>query len=782
MIQYLEHDEGIEELARLFTEERLIPVFGAGFTKGASAFQGKVPDGDECTKLMKDILRKYVKEIPEESLQAFDFNQTAKRLRNAVSRSIIPEKEYTKFFKHYFTDVTIESINRQFLELPWPYAFTINVDDGIENTGLFDVILPYQHARKAAGGKRVLYKLHGDAAYEIKYEKEDNIVFDSDQYTQSLNSESNQSMRENFSNAYKEFNLVFIGCSLKNEPDIKYIYKGIAKERLRTMGIVLRTERLSEVDEEDLEDYGITHIILVKDFSLFYIDFFYNISEKLNQGLFDEYPFINPKVQHINDSDYKFFSGYRLFDEKNNLFYQSDLFIDRDCMDEIDTALEQYNIVFVEGRRFSGKTALLCKLCEKEKRRTVFFFPSTTLENSDVIQKIVEKHKSGLLLFDSNALSVESYYMLRDEFDILIKNDNRIVIVLNQSDNYLSEIINSDYILLKNSFTDREIERLIPKTNKYGFTKRRLRNTNLDYLKVLEQEQKLSMSLSLNLPSKYTRNEQILLLLLCVKDKVYSRDINSLRIKNCEIKNFISRTKILLEWVKTAKGERNTYSTHKLVHNSKNILLEEIKKIDSKETIEAIRYIVITFRNGDNNQKRMFREVMQFDTLNQLFGRKKGAGKLIFQVYENLEQELKDDLHFWLQRSKSIYRLATNDYWKLKTAYSYAKKVYLDSENSTLTAKAALTISLICGLIYDQERGSLRKRELQEEAINLGYQAIFSEYYRQEKRLRNDLSVENARKNYSELIHDLCQSYIQKDTWRNRELNKKAKAIIEKLQ
>ena len=83
---------------------------------------------------------------------------------------------------------------------------------------------------------------------------------------------------------------------------------------------------------------------------------------------------------------------------------------------------------------------------------------------------------------------------------------------------------------------------------------------------------------------------------------------------------------------------------------------------------------------------------MQFDTLNQLFGRKKGAVKLIFKVYESLEQLLSDDLHFWLQRSKSIYRLVPNQYWKLKTSYSYAKKVYMDGKNITLTTKAALSV------------------------------------------------------------------------------------------
>ena len=238
---------------------------------------------------------------------------------------------------------------------------------------------------------------------------------------------------------------------------------------------------------------------------------------------------------------------------------------------------------------------------------------------------------------------------------------------------------------------------------------------------------------------------------------------------------------ILVEWIKTSKGEKNTYSAYKLVHNSKNIIMDEIQKLSHEDIIHVILTIVNAFKNGDLNQKRTYREVMQFDTLNQLFGRKKGAGKLIFMVYENLETLLKNDLHFWLQRSKSIYRLVPTNYWKLKTAYSYAKKVYLDSDNETLTTKAALTVSLICSLLYSLEKNNTIRQDFQKEAIELGFQAIFSEYYKQEKRLKNDLNIENSRKNYVDLIQNICSSYVLSPI-SNASTIRKSRAIIEKLQ
>lgn len=780
MINYIDYNQGIQKLSQLLLEERLIPIFGAGFSKSSPSLGGCVPDGPECTNLMKALIKKYIPDIDESLLASNNFNDTAKRLKKSVPH-FIPEFDYLEFFKNNFTEVKLSTIKKNFLQLPWPFAFTINIDDGIENTNIFNPILPYQNARKNySNNKHSLFKLHGDAKYELKYKQENNIIFDSDQYTQSLNDPNNQTMKECFSNAYKEFNLLFIGCSLTNEPDIKFIYNSIAKERFNTMGIILKTHKLTRFEEDDLEEYGITDIILVKDYDLFYTDFFNMVSKFQIEEKSNNYPFINPIINNIEDRDLKYFSGYRCFSEQENTFYKPNLIIDRDYICELENSLKSFNIVFIEGRRFSGKTYLLCTLCAREKRRKIFFFPSTTQESSDMISNIIYYHQNSMLIFDSNSLSNECYYMLQDIIDILQKNNNKVVIALNQSDNFLPELIKSDYIKIKNVFSDHELSLLTPKTNLYALTKRRIRNSNLDYLNILRKEQDISISLNLKLPPKYTKNEQIILLLLGTKDKIYSRELNSLGIKYSEIQSFLSRVSILCEWLRTVKGETGTYSAYKLVHNSKNIILDEIRKIGSDDIIQSIISIVKTFRNGDNNQKRIYREVMQFDTLNQLFGRKKGAGKLIFNVYQNLESQLSDDLHFWLQRSKSIYRLIPNDYHKLKISYSYAKKVYLDSNNDTLTTKAALSVSLICSLLYNLERNNEAKLNWLEESIFLGYEAIFSDYYKQEKRLNNDLNTENQHNNYANLIKKSCSNYILL-IHKNSIINSKAIRILDKL-
>ena len=124
------------------------------------------------------------------------------------------------------------------MDLKWPFAFTLNVDDGIERNSDFSPILPF-HIFRRNERKKIIYKLHGDAQTEYKY-KETNIVFDDDQYLQVITDDKNKAMRESFSSAYRDFNLLFIGCSLDEESDIKYIYKSIRADRLKVKGILLK--------------------------------------------------------------------------------------------------------------------------------------------------------------------------------------------------------------------------------------------------------------------------------------------------------------------------------------------------------------------------------------------------------------------------------------------------------------------------------------------------------------------------------------------------------------
>ncbi len=775
----IRQEEGISKLIQQLTEEKLIPVFGAGFSAKAEALSGVVPDGNLASKMMKKIIVDCVDFVTEEELAGKGFNDVAK-LFNQLNKKDLLKGRYKDFFRSNFTEVQLDSIKNEFLQIAWPYALTLNVDDAIERTGCFEAILPYLNAENRNESSKTLYKLHGDAAFECRYcHKEATIVFDMDQYTKSLNDEHNQSFRDCVCNTYRDFNMIFIGCSLSSEPDLKYLYNQVKGEEKETARFILREKEPDKLEKITLEDYGITDVILVEDYERFYVDFLKEYRCAAVGMRIKEYPFKNPKSIIEEDTDLKYFGGYRLFNEKENCFHRSSLLVVRDCISEIQEVLKSNNLVMLVGRRFSGKTAILSFLCDQEVRNNVFFFPSTALESPDVIQRLLSQVENALLVFDTNALSSESYFLIRDNEEILCQKHNRIIMAVNQSDNYLSEVIDCKEVRIKNQFSDKEIQDFKEQSAAFGFVKRDTFSTNLDYLEKLHKEQKLPVLSAIQLPKSYTENEKILLLILCVKDKVYTKDIYSLGISQSELKRFLDRAQKLVELIHNSKGENSiSKSSQKLVHNSKLILLKEIQNFQSQDTVNAILRIVKAFLNGDNDQKRIYKEVMQFDTLNQLFGRKSGAGRLIFKVYEKLQPVLKDDLHYWLQRAKSIYRLVSDtQYFKLKEAYGYAKKAYMDSNQKSLTAKAALTTSLICCLLYRLERNPIEKQEYQKEAIRLGHEAIRSEYYRFQDRLNNEL--DSSYKGYRNNLIDTCKEFVMISN--DKVLREKAYEIMRKF-
>lgn len=769
-------EEGIRILIQQLEEERLIPIFGAGFSRGAKARNGIVPDGKEATKMMQKIILQCVDFIAEQVLTAKTFNDTAKLFNQLNSKGLLKGR-YKEFFRNNFTEVHLDNVKKSFLEIAWPYALTLNVDDAIEQTAAFTAILPYLNADNDYRRNKSIYKLHGDATFECRYlHDEATIVFDMDQYTKSLNDVHNQSFRDCICNTYRDFNMLFIGCSLTNEADLKYLYNQTKEEAKETSRYILRQERPDFLEEIALEEHGITDVILTEDYDLFYVNFLNEYQNHKVKTKIADYPFKNPTIKVEQDNDLKYFGGYRAFDEKENCFHRSKLIIERDCVDSLQRHLERYNMVVLVGRRFSGKTAVLGMLCEKEVRRNVYFFPSTTSEGSDVIQNLFNNSENALFIFDTNSLSPDSYFLIRDSKSVLKEKRNKVIIAVNQSDNYLTEEIDCEEIPVKNYFSEKELGFFKEEADSFGFAKRTSHSTNLDYLEQLHTEQKLSALKALQLPKSYTENERILMLLLGVKDKVYTNDILTLGIPWSESQRFLDRTSMLTELIKNSKGENSSNkSSRKLVHNSKMILLKEIQNFQSEDTLNAIVKIVTCFLKGNYDQKRIYKEVMQFDTLNQLFGRKSGAGKLIFNVYEELQPILKNDLHYWLQRAKSIYRLVPdNNYGKLKESYGYAKKVYLDSNQKSLSAKAALTTSLICCLLYRLEQNRQEKLEYQREAIRLGYEAIQSEYYRSETRLNSELDS----RGYRSRLLETCQNFSTKND--NRNLNYMAHEIIRK--
>lgn len=121
--------EGIKILARLICERNVIPVFGAGFTMNNRAYKGQVPDGTHATMMMKKLLLENCSKIKDADIKDMDFNETSEMFID-----LVPKEIRTEFFRDYFTEVQLGISQKELLQFNWPYAYTLNIDDGIENT------------------------------------------------------------------------------------------------------------------------------------------------------------------------------------------------------------------------------------------------------------------------------------------------------------------------------------------------------------------------------------------------------------------------------------------------------------------------------------------------------------------------------------------------------------------------------------------------------------------------------------------------------------------------
>lgn len=773
-MELLSQLNGINIIARLISKRDIIPIFGAGFSMNSKAYKGVVPDGKCATEKMKELIVKHRSEISEDDVKNLDFNKTSE-----LFIELVPKEIRTEFFKNYFTEVSIGTQQKEFLEINWPYAYTLNIDDAIENTTCFKPVLPYKNLNAPNTSIKLLYKLHGDAATEVTYLTDENIVFSHKQYIQSITAKENQDFLRNLRSDFSTNNMIFIGCSLFNEPDLKYVY-GKAEHSSSTLKILLREKKPTFLEEVGLQDYGINTIVLIEDYSYFYQQLIKEVRRLAAEEDLVNYKFKSPVVTTMNNKSdaIHLLSGNPIFDEKENLFYKGGMHVLRDCIEEVEEQLKINNCVIVKGRRFSGKTFLLCSLCERQKRNTIYFFPSTTFVDEELLCLLLNKENNSYFIFDSNSISNGCYRLLVNSYNLLKKNSNKLIIAVNSNDNYIMESLQATFVEIQSTFQEQELQQNIDKANSYGLIRRYLNNTNMDYLEMLSQKQKIDIP-NLNIfPKMLSLNEKILLLLLTASDKIYMSDIMALGIPLFDVEVFKKSFPLIIEEVLVDINEKTNYSSTKLVHNSKVVLMKLLDRIDREEIIECIIHIVEMVKN-DRTRYRIYIDIILFDTLNQLFGGKKGAGHLIFEVYEKLEPYLCDSLHYWLQRAKSIYWLFFSDSTKLKEAYSYSAKVYFDGGYS-IKPKAALTSSLISCLISNLEKDIGEKQYYLEHAIEFGYEAVNSDYYRFNKGYLNNELKPRKRMNSCELMKNICNEYIE--YYCATDTLEKAKKLIDKLE
>jgi len=656
LIDIIEYGEGIEQLVKYAMNKKLIPIFGAGFTAGCQSINGIVPNAQRATESMCDlILNSGSCALQEYDIKKMDFSEISDLFFEYVSRD-----ERAVYFEDFYTGVGLFQHQVDFLtKVNWPYAYTLNVDDGIEKNSDFNPILPYHKFRRPKTSKKILYKLHGDAEYESKYidKIQDNIVFSQSQYLQAITSEDNTDIYKALLADYAQEHLLFVGCSLQEERDLQFVYeksKSIQKDAYR---IVLKNEIPTEQEQRNLKKHGINEIILVNNFENFYTDFLSTYKKYQTESKEKIYKHINPEIliQTGKKESLKLIANANIFNATDNAFLKGALHIFRNALHDIQHELNASSFVLLKGRRFSGKTYVLCSLAEYYKKKDVFYFPSESFVDEEVVELVLSSQKNSLFLFDSNSISPDVYALIIKLSITLKENNNYLVIAINSNDNYLLTKLDCNVIELKNSFYGDEISMSEKAQDSFGLARRKFGQTNIDYLYVLRKDQNISIPFATSKMSKLLSKERSVLIALCALDKLYYSDLIALDLNRRDIEDMCKKLSPFVEMVPTSENEVTRHSTTKMVHNSKIAIVELVKQFQIREISDSIFMIVKKYKS-DYSRRRLYIDVILFDTLNQIFSGNDDSKFLIYTIYKDLQSLLENDLHYWLQRAKSIYR------------------------------------------------------------------------------------------------------------------------------
>ncbi|WP_164763066.1 SIR2 family protein [Paenibacillus humicus] len=767
-MNYLNFNEELFRMTQLAAEGKLIPLIGSGFTRGLKSKRGIVPDGNEANEIMKKIIIASCPEISEDSIHDYELDNTSSVF---FSREV-PKDKQRDFLTNYFTKVVIDKSDARhsFVNLDWPYIYTLNIDDAIEKNTNFEKIVPYKKISSSIfKHKKPVFKLHGDANYEVEYEDAENLIFSPSQYERSLASEENKTMRDYIRADFGTKNIIFVGCSLLKEFDIGYILKLIPENDLQyNKRILVRTSKPDKAQEIALSNKGITDILLVESYDIFYSEFSKKLQEIQGKDRFGKYKYKNPSFERVETSNYKrqldLLYGEKMFEINANVFSKAEFYIQRTLASKIVRELSDKVIVCIKGRRFSGKSYLLANITEMLPDRSIYYFPSNITVDDILIQSLVNE-QDCIFLFDSNSIIYSASRLLLDLQSRLIENRIKIIIATNSSDGIWSRFDNKDEYYVRNYFSIDELKAFNQSASKLGWIDRISTQTNIDYIFYLNSVQKVGDSKKFQATGTLSEKELAAIIIVASRDKAYYGELLSIGFDTNQIEQLTRKMSLLIETEETTREEQEYHSGRKLVHNSKGALINYLSSgIGNQKIINAISLVVKKLA-GNPRYNETSKTIMLYDTLNQLFSSKEvsGVSSLILNLYSELDVILSSDMHYWLQRAKAHYNIRGKDKEALSRAFTFGIKSYdMAKENEDHKLKCALTISLICGRLWSLESILEEKIKMMDKAIEWYFKAFCSgkEY---DKYINKN--IENASKwpTENDFAKLLRYSMLQKD-------------------
>ena len=681
-VKIVRFEEVKKDIFNAIRRKSLLPVLGSGFSVGCPSQHGVVPSGNDSKKYMIDAIRKSDKYSDDDiaMLEKRSFSRI-----HEVYAKIIKKEERRIYLRDRFTNVVLEEEKDKFLSVDWLYIYTLNLDDGIEQTSEYKtVILPHHVVNDSIYDEdKCVIKLHGDARTMIKYDDAKAILSRSE-YIESIN--SNQSLLSRIEHDMSFQNIIFIGCSLDDELDLQSVSLNASEKSITSRYFCTDVNhKPNGLELDDLQDYGITHVIVFDSFVSIYTSI-YNLSKeakKITVNDLDGYEILEyNKSQDMSfekNKGYLFF-GKNLIDEERKILVPY-YFVCRNEVEELKKRIIDSSVQVVIGTGYSGKTYIMIGLVKFFVSKKTYVFSSKDRISKSALLLLL-KERGNIIFFDSKSLSLLQVKMILDKREELKNNQVYVFIFADKSDNDLAgyiglmkqkgEIDDINQILLSidNRFSyseTNEINSLLPKCELGAFNK----GSILSNILRISEDMKIASLYSKYKPALSSLKEIVALIALATKRMLPELEAVRLGVIS-ELDKQIKMTRPMLEKVPTWPFEKSAAnnSQTKYVVNAERWLeysLQNYAYNDNTEMIgkayEYLIYRVISvYGQPDYGYQSVshYKEYILFDNINRLFFDGSRYGKqsinLIRMIYDKLNELLATEPHYMHQKAKCYLR------------------------------------------------------------------------------------------------------------------------------
>lgn len=682
-MKIVHYNEVKNELTSNIRRMMLIPIIGSGFTRGCRSYRGVVPSGEDYIKTMISQITENIALSDDEkcSLYQDSFPNIA-----SIYHQVVPPETQESFYRDNFTKVVIEEAKKDFLSLPWPYIYTLNIDDGIEKGSEYKYVI-YSNRKvnpHIFDDNKCLIKLHGDVTDMLTYFDSKSQVFSEEQYLISL--KESKSLLKKLEHDSKFQNLLFIGCSLNNEIDILSSLlpsQNSTDTEIQTARYICLAQKPSFLDQLKYEKYGITHCIIFDSFENIYTDLF-SAGLEAQKISCDELVAYKTYSMQRSSSGYENNKPYLLFGKsllnKDRSISLPYFFISREASRTLIDNINTHNLQLLIGSRCSGKTYILADIASRIKDRDVFFFETKDRLSDRAFDTLLSK-ENCVILADNAAFSDTQFEVILNNLPLLKTKNISIIFVINKNNrSFINTLklyelegkVNPSLIPkveITNTFSATELEQLNPLLTAISVGIFSAQKTIVD--NIIETSERLAEKNKYHqvTPKLRSITQLASLIALGIERKLYSKRAIDLGLDE-ELLIQRKATEPLIDCESTWSFEKSCgdSSPVKYVINAEYWLCNQLAKFalveaNQKTIVDAYKHIIaqiVALEGRPNllygNNTTTYREYIFFNNINRLFTTSKSSGRkglaLIRAIYEGLNDLLSVDPNYMHQRSK----------------------------------------------------------------------------------------------------------------------------------